>query len=139
MELQQWPSGLKRTRPREMVWNILLQAEKPLDAKEIYRILQQEDGEFAVSTVYRVLAAFEERNLVTKTTMMGEETALYSLRRAGHAHYAICLKCHKQVPLEHCPLEEASMQAGADGFKVTGHRLELYGYCGACQKCDKRK
>lgn len=133
MEQKQWPADLKRTKPRELVWRILSEADQPLDVREIYSRLQQLDGTAAVSTVYRVLAAFEERNLVERTTMMGEEMALYSLRHASHAHYAICLKCHKQVPLKKCPFEDLVVQTEGDSFVVTNHRLELYGYCRECQ------
>ena len=139
MVLKSWPAGLKRTKPRELVWRILSEADQPLDAKEIFCRAQREDGGFAVSTVYRVLAAFEEQNLVTKTTMMGGETALYCLRRAEHEHFAICLQCHRQVPLKHCPFETIPVQTEADGFVVTNHRLELYGYCRECQEQKRRK
>ena len=132
MDALQWPQGLKRTRPREQVYRVLLAAEKPLDVQEIYRRM---DGEgLAVSTVYRALAAFVERGVAIKTTMMGDETALYALRRADHAHYAICLGCHRQIPLRHCPLEHLQLEEEADGFTVTGHRLELYGYCRDCRR-----
>ena len=132
MDTIKWPAGLKRTRQRELVFRVLSEAEKPLDAKEIYRRMLPEDGTLAVSTVYRVLTALEEKGLVSKTTMMGEETALYSLRSSDHAHYAICLQCHRQFPLKHCPLEQLPIEDEADDFTITDHRLELYGYCKDC-------
>ena len=130
METCQWPGGLKRTRPRELVYAVLSRAQGPLDVQEIYRRTGQD---LAMSTVYRALAAFEARGLVTKTTVMGEGTALYALRRADHAHYAYCLRCHRQIPLKGCPLAEKDLAAEAEGFQVTGHRLELYGYCARCR------
>lgn len=134
MESMAWPAALKRTRQREVVWEILAAAEKPLDVKEIFRRINTQEASFAISTVYRALAAFEEHQMVTKTTMMGEETALYAQATQSHAHYAICLACHKQVPLKHCPFEHVSMQAETEDFTVTNHRLELYGYCKECKK-----
>ena len=134
MESVRWPAGLKRTKPRETVWQILQETEKPLDAKEIYLCVQRQDENLAISTVYRILSAFEEHGLVTKTAMMDGDTALYRLRRAEHEHYAVCIKCHKQVPLRCCPFEHMPLEAEADGFTVTGHRLELYGYCRECRR-----
>ena len=137
MDTLQWPAGLKRTKPREVVFEVLCAAGQPLDAAEVYRRVSEKQDGLAVSTIYRVLSAFEEHGLVTKTNMMEGDSALYSLRRSDHAHYAICLQCHRQVPLKHCPLEHLPIQEEADGFTITDHRLELYGYCRECRA--KRK
>ena len=130
MESLQWPQGLKRTKPREQVYDVLAAADRPLDVREIYSRLEGQG--LALSTVYRVLTAFEEHQMVTKTTIMGEDTALYALRRHDHAHYAICMGCHKQVQLPRCPLQPVELEM--DGFSITNHRLELYGYCRDCKK-----
>lgn len=134
MDMPQWPAGLKRTKPREVVFDVLCAAEQPLDVPELYRRVSEIQDGLAVSTIYRALSVFEEHGLVTKTTMMDGGSALYTLRRADHAHYAICLKCHRQIPLKHCPLEHLPIQEEADGFTITNHRLELYGYCSQCRK-----
>jgi len=128
-----WPAGLKRTRPRALVWEALRTADRPLSVTELFARLEPDSG-MAVSTVYRILTAFEERGVVTKTTMMGEETALFALCRGGHEHYAICLACHRQVPVKHCPFETVPIETEDGGFTVTNHRLELYGYCAECLK-----
>jgi len=132
-KLLPWPSGLKRTKPRELVWEALCAADRPLSVTELFARLEPSSG-MAVSTVYRVLTALEEHGAVTKTTMMGEEIALFALNRGGHKHYAICLACHRQVPVRHCPFETAPVEREAEGFTVTNHRLELYGYCRECLK-----
>lgn len=127
----QWPAGLKKTKQRQAVWDALLAADRPLSVQELYACLPR-DGGFAVSTVYRVLAAFEECGVVVRTAMLGQETAIYHLKKSSHEHYAICLGCHRQVPIAHCPLERADVQTG--DFRVTDHRLELYGWCGDCRR-----
>ncbi|MCI8524893.1 MAG: transcriptional repressor [Oscillospiraceae bacterium] len=134
MEMAAWPPGLKRTWQRELAWRILQEAERPMDAAALHRRMTAEAGPLAMSTVYRILGAFVESGMAVKTTMMGDETALYAPRQAGHAHYAICLKCHRQVPLKHCPLERLPIQETAEDFTITNHRLELYGYCKDCLK-----
>ena len=94
---------------------------------------------FAISTIYRSLAIFEEKNLVEKSVLLGSDTAVYELADGHHKHYAVCLSCHKLVPLKHCPFEHVkhdSMESDEGDFVVTGHKLELYGYCKEC-KIDK--
>lgn len=130
-----WPDGIKKTKQREDVFRILSEAAEPLSAIEIYNlILRGGHTNYAVSTIYRCLAAFEEKGLVIKSTMMGEDTAVYEWNRGGHKHYAICLECHKLVPLLKCPFEHLELDTSDENFTVTSHKLEVYGYCDRCGK-----
>ena len=84
----------------------------------------------------RSLAIFEEKNLVEKSVLLGSDTAVYELADGHHKHYAVCLSCHKLVPLKHCPFEHINhdhMESEEGDFVVTGHKLELYGYCKECK------
>jgi len=130
-----WSEGIKKTKQREDVCRILMQAERPLSAIEIYNRIVQENGQtnYAVSTVYRSLNIFEEKGFVTKSTLMGEDTAVYEWNYGKHKHYAICLKCHKLVPLKTCPFEHIKVDTSDEDFTVTSHKLEIYGYCNQCK------
>ena len=130
-----YPSGIKWTKQRKDVYHILFDAAEPLSAQEIYnRFLKKNEQEgCAVSTIYRILLAFIEKNMVIKSTLMGADTALYEWNRGGHQHYAICMNCHKKIPLKNCPFEHLHETVENGEFLVTGHRVELYGYCKECQ------
>lgn len=130
-----YPAGIKWTKQRKCVYDVLLQAQEPLSAVQIYNSLDKsdEDGMYAVSTIYRILSAFEEKDFVSKTTWMGDGTVVYELNRGGHTHYAVCLECHKRIPLEHCPFSHMHLESQSDDFTITGHKLELYGYCKDCK------
>lgn len=136
-----YPSGIKWTKQRKNVYQVLAKAQEPLSAVQIYHRLEKEEiGEtFAVSTVYRILSAFEKNGLVSRTNWMGEGTIVYELNRGGHTHYAVCLDCHKRVPLAGCPVVHAELDRETGDFQVTGHKLELYGYCKECQRTHKEK
>lgn len=130
-----YPVGIKWTKQRKDVYHILMEAESPLSAVQIYNRIEKEqaDVSYAVSTIYRILAAFEEKDLVTKTTWMGTGTVVYEINRGGHTHYAVCLSCRKRVPLPTCPFEHAHLDTTSGDFTITGHKLELFGYCKACE------
>ena len=129
-----YPSGIKWTKQRKDVYHILLEEAKPLSAQEIYtRILRQNnETNYAVSTIYRILTAFEEKGMVLKSTLMGEDVAVYEWNKGEHQHYAICLNCHKRIPLKTCPMEHQHMHVKDEDFTVTGHKVEVYGYCKDC-------
>ena len=131
-----YPQGLKWTRQRKSVYKVLWEAPEPLSAIQIYQRVAADgaDGQYAVSTIYRILASFEEKGLAEKTVWMEDGSVVYSLNRGGHTHYAICLKCHNRIPLQSCPFAHIHLEKGMEDFTVTGHKLELYGYCSACRQ-----
>lgn len=133
-----YPEGIKWTKQRKDVYHVLVEERQPLSAVQIYnRIVQKEKNTgYAVSTIYRILSAFEEKGLVTKTNWMGDGTVVYEWNRGGHTHYAVCLGCHKRVALPSCPFEHMHLDTEAGEFKVTGHKLELFGYCKECQNSE---
>ncbi len=136
----QYPKGIKWTKQRKDVYNILWQAAEPLSAVQIYHRLEQseEKAMYAVSTIYRILAAFEEKGLVSKTTWMGDGTVVYELNRGEHTHYAVCLECHKRIALPHCPFTQVHLEHETNDFTVTAHKLELYGYCKDCKEVQEK-
>lgn len=144
----EYPQGLKWTRQRKDVYQVLLDAPEPLSASQIYNAINtaktSRSETYAISTIYRILATFEEKKLVTKTNWMGDGTVVYELNRGGHTHYAVCLNCHKRIPLQDCPFAHIQIPHSAahaqetdlldSDFQVIGHKLELYGYCGKCRE-----
>lgn len=131
-----YPQGLKWTRQRKSVYRVLWAAKEPLTAGQIYhRVERLHTGEeYAVSTIYRILAVFEEKELIEKAAWMEDGTVVYELRRGGHRHYAVCLGCHRRIPLRSCPFSHIHLEKETEEFFVTGHKLELYGYCKECRK-----
>ena len=124
-----WPEGLKKTKQRTDVYEVLLKANAPMSAVDIFK----EVPDYALSTVYRILASFEKYNLVIKSSLPGEDNSVYELNRGGHKHYAMCLKCHELVPLKKCPFEHVEIQTQENDFEITSHRIEIYGYCSKCK------
>jgi len=118
-----WPSGLKRTKPRASVLSALEHARKPLSAMEICSVIEKSGGSAWLST---------KKGIVVKVSVTSSETALYELNRFEHKHYAVCLGCHKIISMDNCPMEKFVPHIEDNDFRVTGHNLEIYGYCGDC-------
>lgn len=131
---KEWPSGIKRTKPRECMLSALENAEKPLSAMELCIEIQKTKQSVSLSTIYRSLELFVAKGTVTKLTIMHNELAVYELNRSQHKHYAVCLGCHKALPISYCPMEKLLPKMINDDFKVLGHNLEVYGYCRDCRE-----
>ncbi|MDC7292151.1 MULTISPECIES: Fur family transcriptional regulator [unclassified Butyrivibrio] len=132
-----WPEGFKKTKQRIDIFKILHASETPLSAAEIYNQLLADTSkeQYAFSTIYRTLLAFEKAGIVTKSVLSTEDNAIYELSLGTHKHYAICLSCHKKFPIQACPMHIISEEVNQTlpDFRITGHQLEVYGYCRDCQ------
>ncbi len=136
---QIWSNGFRKTKQREEVCRILMEADIPLSAVQIYKQMERyskEEGH-ALSTVYRIMTALEERSLVTKTFLIGGDIAYYQWNHGDHEHYAICLGCHRRILISQCPFEQNLIRLDEDGFRITGHKIEIFGYCQTCSEENK--
>ena len=133
----EYPSSIRKTKPRVQVFSILNQSETPLTAREI---AEKGGGELWLSSVYRALEVFEQAHVVEKTILPDSPESVYSISHGGHHHYAICMQCKKRTELPECPLHEHEELVAKDSdFMVVGHTIEVYGYCRECRKKIERK
>jgi Fur family ferric uptake transcriptional regulator len=127
-----WPTGIKRTKQRESVLAVLERADKPISAADIYAQTERDGEAVWLSTVYRILELFVKKGIVTKLAVMNSDVSLYEMNRFQHKHYAVCISCHKIIPMDNCPMERFIPRLEDKDFRVMGHNLELYGYCKDC-------
>lgn len=124
--------NLKATRQREAVLNVLINSLLPLT---ISQIRQELDIEMDLSTLYRTLDTFFDKALISKTVPLEPSQTVYELKRDGHKHYLICVKCHSMQIVKGCPIHDYEHEVEhKTGFVIQRHQLELYGLCPNCQK-----
>lgn len=133
--------GLKNTRYRQLVLQLLLDKQGVLTAEEVYNQLLAEREMINFSTVYRILEMFTQKGLTEKSYLSNSRKYGFTLHALGHRHRLICLCCHRIVEVEHCPIAEFEAKlAQSTAFDILGHNLEWYGYCPSCKKeQEKRK
>lgn len=124
--------GLKSTKSRENILNILNNAKEPMTAEDIYKEVIN-DG-LNLSTVYRTLTSFVEQSIIYKE-IDKDGKALYMIIKDNHKHVLICVKCGKHIYLNDCPYKEANDKIFKENkFLVENHNIEIYGLCENCQK-----
>ncbi len=125
--------GIINTKQRNIVFDILRKADSPLTAEEIFIKVQNSNVSMNFSTVYRVLNTFVSKNIVLKNSIGEDEKSVFELNMKEHNHYLICISCKKMIKIGHCPLKEYEDQLQQNTkFNITGHKLEVYGYCPEC-------
>ena len=128
-------SGLKATKHRTEILDILEMSDQPLSAEQVFLELKKRKIPVNLSTVYRVLEAFSDKNLAVKLNIPGDSRTLYEYKRMVHKHYLICLGCNKILAINRCPLGnyEESL-AKETNYTISGHKLDIYGYCPECRE-----
>lgn len=129
--------GVKSTRHRYAMLELLEQSESPLTVEELFILLREKTSPINLSTVYRTLETFASKNLVIKSNRVDDGKSRYELNHHEHKHHLFCVSCHKLIAIEECPIGELQqiLKKKID-FEVTGHNLEIYGYCHNCKRLD---
>lgn len=123
--------AIKVTKPRVAIYELLEKEHTGIGADYIYSTLLKENLSINLSTVYRTLELFEEKNLIQKYDL-GEKKYNFSLIRHGHHHIVECDSCHKVINLD-CPMKQIEdLITKETGFHLTEHHLELKGICKDC-------
>jgi Fur family ferric uptake transcriptional regulator len=114
---------------------VLQKSDKPLSADQVFFELKKREIRVNLSTVYRVLETLADKNLAVKLSIPGDSRTLYGFKRVGDKHYLICLGCNKMIPLNRCPLGNyEEFLAKETNFTISGHKLDIYGYCPECRE-----
>jgi len=126
--------GIKNTKQRNLIFNILNQFEVPVTAEQIFLKLKEVDASINLSTVYRILDYFIYKGIALKSSVSDENKALFELNRLEHKHHIVCIECKKMFSIDECPFEDYEKKIQSKlGFDVKGHKLEIYGYCCECK------
>ncbi len=135
-------SGLKNTKQRKAIFDILAMSQQPLAVEDVYLTLKGNRTDVNLSTVYRALECMSGSSVVRKLSVAGDNRMRYELDRPTHRHYLVCVQCKKMLPVGHCPLEAYEKAVAQDThYAIMGHRLDIYGLCPECQAAspDKKK
>ncbi|PKI81314.1 transcriptional repressor [Malaciobacter halophilus] len=128
--------GLKYTEQREIVLDILINAEEHLSAEDVYNQIKTKypESNIGIATVYRALGFLEEVNLITSIAF-GTEGKKYESNAKSHHDHLICTSCGKIVEFLDDEIEKRQERiAKKNKFKITSHSMQLYGTCKDCQE-----
>lgn len=127
-------AGLKETRPRRRILEILENSEKKhLSAEDVYRLLLKGGETAGLATVYRVLTQFEAAGLVTRHQFEGGQS-VFEFNDGLHHDHIVCVHCGRIDEFVDEVIEQRQQAiAKEQGYAMTDHSLHIYGVCSACQ------
>ncbi|AQW81973.1 Fur family transcriptional regulator [Campylobacter pinnipediorum] len=129
-------NGLKYTKQREVLIKTLYNSDEHFTPEKLYIAIKEEYPELnvGIATVYRTLNLLEESDMVTSISF-GSQGKKFELATKPHHDHLICKKCGLIVEFEDSIIEKRQTAiAKENGFRLTGHMMQLYGVCEQCSK-----
>ena len=125
-------SGQRFTEQRSAVFRHLSSTDAHPTADEVFLAVRGDLPGISLATVYKSLETLVGCGLAVKLTY-SDGSARYDGRTDPH-HHARCQTCGDVMDIDGSLSEEelSLLRGRADGFTVTGYRLELSGFCLSC-------
>ncbi len=127
IELKCVEHGMKMTDQRRVIARVLSESADHPDVEEVYRRAALIDPRISIATVYRTVRLFEEAEILERHDF-GDGRARYE--EISEEHHDHLIDVNSGTVIEFSSPEIEAMQreiALRHGFRLVGHRLELYG------------
>lgn len=119
--------GMKMTGQRRVIASVLSDADDHPDVEEVYRRATQADPRISIATVYRTVRLFEEANILERHDF-GDGRSRYEEITDSHHDHLIDIQSGRVIEFQNDEIEALKEKIAAEhGFRLVGHRLELYG------------
>ena len=119
--------GMKMTGQRRVIARVLSDAEDHPDVEEVYRRASEIDPRISIATVYRTVRLFEEAEILERHDF-GDGRARYEEATDDHHDHLIDIKTSRVIEFQNDEIEALQDRIAREhGFRLVGHRLELYG------------
>ena len=119
--------GMRMTEQRRVIARVLSAAADHPDVEELYRRASAIDPHISIATVYRTVRLFEEAGVVEKHDF-GDGRSRYEFFFYDNEYNVIDTRSGEVIEFFDAEIERLKTEiAERLGFKLIGHKLELYG------------
>jgi Fur family ferric uptake transcriptional regulator len=119
--------GMKRTGQRRIIARVLSESTDHPDVEEVYRRSVALDPRISIATVYRTVRLFEEANILERHDF-GDGRSRYEEATDEHHDHLIDIQSGRVIEFRSQEIEALQKEvAEQHGFRLVGHRLELFG------------
>ena len=119
--------GMKMTGQRRIIARVLSEATDHPDVEEVYRRAVKLDPRISIATVYRTVRLFEEASILERHDF-GDGRSRYEEASEEHHDHLIDVQSGRVIEFRSAEIEALQRKiAEQHGYKLIGHRLELFG------------
>lgn len=118
---------LRMTDQRRIIAAVLDESDDHPDVEELHERASANDPRISIATVYRTVKLFEEAGILEKHEF-GDGRARYETADRDHHDHLIDLQSGEVIEFLDPEIEALQERIAQKlGFRLKGHRLELYG------------
>lgn len=131
--------GLRMTPQRGLILEVFLRSERHLSSEDLYNLVKKKDRSIGQATVYRTLKLLSESG-IARGVDFGEGMTRYE-HDFGHEHHdhLICERCRRSIEVMDPRIEDLQEKLAREhGFRITSHKLDIFGICSACRAREKK-
>lgn len=119
--------GMRMTDQRRVIARILQESDDHPDVEELYRRSSKIDPRISISTVYRTVKLFEDEGIIERHDFRDGRSRYETVPEEHHDHM-IDLNTGNVIEFRSAEIEALQERIAREhGFRLVGHRLELYG------------
>jgi len=119
--------GMKMTEQRRTIASVLSSATDHPDVEELHSRCVDLDSNISIATVYRTVRLFDAAGLIDRHDF-GDGRARYEKSSDDHHDHLVDVKSGDIIEFHDEQIEELQTQIAKKlGFRLIGHRMELYG------------
>ncbi|MBM3519010.1 MAG: transcriptional repressor [Alphaproteobacteria bacterium] len=119
--------GLKMTEQRRIIARVLSDSQDHPDVEELHLRAARIDPKISVATVYRTVKLLEEADILERHDF-GAGRARYEELSEQHHDHLVDVKTGRVIEFRNEIIEEEQRKIATRlGYRLVGHRLELFG------------
>jgi len=119
--------GMKMTGQRRIIARVLSEATDHPDVEQVYHRAVRLDPRISIATVYRTVRLFEEASILERHDF-GDGRSRYEEVTDEHHDHLIDIQTGQVTEFRNPEIEALQRKiAEQHGFRLVGHRLELFG------------
>lgn len=122
------------TQPRKIILESFLQIEGHISVKKLCKEVKKVDPQISQATVYRTMKLLVECGLASENEFTEDRKFFEKSHGKEHHDHMVCAKCKKVEEFYNDSIERLQEEvARINKFKITSHRMTLFGICSDCQ------
>ena len=130
--------SMRITKPRRIIVEEVFSRHEHFDVEELLARLKTSNKHVSRPTVYRTLSDLVDAGLLRKMELSGRAVYEHDYGYPQHDHL-YCTRCERLIEFHSDQLKESHEAVASEHkFRVTGHRLIIYGICKNCSRTRRR-
>jgi Fe2+ or Zn2+ uptake regulation protein len=127
-------AGYRLTGPRRAVADLIAARQGHFTAADLVDDAAGRRLDMSRATIFRTIEVLEAVGAIERIDLPSGDHAYITCEPAAHHHHVVCERCGRANDVDDAGLVAVVERIGREtGYRISAHRLELFGLCPTCQ------